>query len=101
MKVGSFSFVSPVSASSISKPIFDIKATENKTNISTPLLSGSVKNFVSFGSLAASTSPKSSGGGFAAYSNTSGSGGFMFGSSKGGIEFETLPEINKENVSCE
>ena len=30
LKVGYFSFVSPVSASTVSKPIFDIKATEEK-----------------------------------------------------------------------
>ena len=44
----------------------------------------------SFGSMAANTSLKSSVGGFDAYSSTSGSGGFNFGSSKGGSEFETL-----------
>ena len=64
LKVGSFSFGSPVSASAVSKPIFEIKSTEDKTNISTPMLSGSVKNVLSFGSLATSASPKSSGGGF-------------------------------------
>ena len=42
-KVGSLSFSSPVSASAVSKKIFDIKATEDKTNISTPMLSGSGK----------------------------------------------------------
>ena len=44
--------------------IFDIKATEYKTNISTPMLSGSGKNVLSFGSLSASASPKIIGGGF-------------------------------------
>ena len=93
MKVGSFSFGSPVSASSVSKPIFEIKANDNKNNISTPMLSRSVKNIVFFGCLAASTSPKGSRGGFAAYSRTSVSGEFMFGSSKEGIEFETFSEM--------
>ena len=55
-----------------SKPIFEIKSTEYKTNIYTPMLSGAGGNVVSFGSLAASASPKISGGGFADYSNTSG-----------------------------
>ena len=41
-----------MSASDVSKPIFDIKATEYKTNISTPMLPGSGKNVLSFGSLA-------------------------------------------------
>ena len=53
-----------MSASDVSKPIFDIKATEYKTNISTPIFSGSDKNFISFGSLDEITSPKSSGVGF-------------------------------------
>ena len=43
LKVGSLSFGSPASASALSKPIFDINATENKTNIFTPMLSGSGK----------------------------------------------------------
>ena len=90
-----------MSASSVSKPIFEIKSTEDKTNISTPILSGSGKNIVSFGSLAASALPKISGGGFAAYSSTSGSGGFKFGSSTGGSEFETFPKIKTERVSSE
>ena len=38
---------------------------------------------------------------FAAYSRTSRSGGFKFGSSKGGSEFLTLPEIKAEHVSGE
>ena len=79
LKVGSFSFGSTVSASAVSKPTFEIKATVYKTNISTHMLSGSVKSIVSFGSMAASASPKISGGGFATYSSTSGSGGFKFG----------------------
>ena len=53
-----------MSAYAVSKPIFDIKATEDKTKISTPLLSVSDKNVLSFGYLDASTSPKISGGGF-------------------------------------
>ena len=72
-----------MSASVVSKPIFYIKVTEDKTNISTPMLSGSGKKVVSFGSLDASAPPKISGGGFATYSSTSGSVGFNFGSSKG------------------
>ena len=32
-----------MSASAVSKPIFEIKATEERTNISTPMLSGSGK----------------------------------------------------------
>ena len=84
MKIGSFSFSSLVSTYSVSKTIFEIKATEDKTNISTPMLYGSRKTFLSFVSLDASAPQKISGGGFAAYSSTSGSGGFKFGSSKGG-----------------
>ena len=63
MNVGSFSFGSPVSASDVNKPIFEIKATEDNTNISTPMLSGSGKKVVSFGSMALNASPKISGGG--------------------------------------
>ena len=48
----------------VSKPIFDFKATEYKTKIATHILYGSGKISLSFGSLAASASPKSSGGGF-------------------------------------
>ena len=99
LKVGSFSFGSPVRASLVSKPTFENKATEDKTKIYTPMLSGSGKNFTSFGSLAASASPKSSGCTFANYSSTSGSGGFKFESSKGGSQFETLPKIKTEHVS--
>ena len=43
LKVGSFLFGSPASASDVSKTIFDIKTTEYKTKISTPMFSGSVK----------------------------------------------------------
>ena len=64
-KVGYLSFGSPVSASAVSKPIFEIKATEDKTKISTPMLSGSGKK-LSFGYMAAGSSKKSSGGEFAA-----------------------------------
>ena len=67
MKVGSLSFGLPVSASTVSKPIFDIKATEDKNNISTPMLSVSGKNVPSFGSLAESASLKTSGGAFTDY----------------------------------
>ena len=88
-----------MSASAVSKTIFEIKTAEYKTNIYTPMLSGSGKNILSFGSLAASAFPKSSGGVFAAYSSTNGSGGFKFGSSTGGSEFETFIEIKTYNVS--
>ena len=91
LKVVTFSFGLPLSASAVSKPIFYIKVTEDKTNISIPMLSGSGKNFVSFGSMDANASPKRSGSVFADYSRTSGSGGFNFESSKGGSEFATLP----------
>ena len=90
-----------MSAYAVSKPIFEIKDTEDNTNISTPMLSVSGKNVLLFGSLAASASPKIRGGGFADYSSTSGSGGFKFGSSKGGSEFETLTKIKTEHVSGE
>ena len=93
MKVGSFSFGSPVSTSAVSKPIFEIKTTEYNNNISMPTLSVSSKTVLSFGSLAASALPKISGCRFAAYSSTSGSVGFKFGSSIGlsGLSFDTLP----------
>ena len=64
MKVVSLSFGSPVSAYSVSNIIFDIKATEDKTKIYTPMLSVLVKNLLSFGSLYAGALPKISGGGF-------------------------------------
>ena len=73
-----------MSASAVSKPVFETKATEDKNNISTPMLSGSSKSALSFGYLDTSVSPKISGGGFTAYCSTSGSGGFKFVSSKGG-----------------
>ena len=62
-------------ASALRKPIFEIKATGEKTKISTLMLSGSGKNVLSFGSLDASAFPKRIGGEFSAYSSTSGSGG--------------------------
>ena len=80
-------------------PIFDIKDIEYKTNISTHTFSRSIKIVLYFGSLAARASLKSSIGGFATYSSTSGSGSFKFGSSKGGSEFEAFPKINTEHVS--
>ena len=90
-----------MSSSAVSKPIFEVKATEYNTSISTPILAVSVKNFVPFISLDASASPKSNGGGFAAYSSTSRSGGIKFGSSKGGSEFEKFPKIKTEHISGE
>ena len=99
--MGSLSFGSTVSASAVGKPIFEINDTKDKTNISTPMLSGSGKNVGSFGSMVARASPKSSGGGLAAYSSTSRSGGFKFGSSKGGGEFETFSEIKTDHASGE
>ena len=55
---------SPVSASDVSKPIFEIKATEDKTKIYTPMLSGSGQNVPPFGYLYSSASSENSGGGF-------------------------------------
>ena len=60
-----------MSASAVSRPIFEIKDTEDKTKITTPMMSGSGKNVISLGSLAASDSPKISSCGFYAYSITS------------------------------
>ena len=90
-----------MSASAVSKPISEIKATEDNDKIYTPMLFGSGKNVLYFGYLAESALPKISGGGFTNYSRKSGSGGFNFVSSKGGSEFETLPKINTEHVSGE
>ena len=59
------------------------------------MLYGSGKNIISFVSMDASATPKTNGGGFTAYSITSISGGFKFGSSTGESEFETLHEIKK------
>ena len=67
-----------MSASAVSKTIFEIKANGDKTNIYISMLSGSVKNFLSFGSMDESAAPKSSGGGFTDYSSTRGLGGFKF-----------------------
>ena len=53
-----------MSASAVSKAIFEIKATEDNTKISIPMLSVSGKNVQSAGSLAASALLKSSGGRF-------------------------------------
>ena len=57
-----------------------------------PMLSESGQNILTFGSLDARSLPKISGGGFAAYSRTSGSGGFKLVSSIGGsgVLFATL-----------
>ena len=101
MKVGSFSFGSPVSAPSVSNPIFDIKETEYKNNISIPIFYGSVKKNPSFGSMAASVFPKTSGGGFSAYYSTNRPRGFKFGSSTEVSEFETFTRINTKHVSGE
>ena len=51
-----FFFGSLVSASDVSKIIFVINNTEDKTKISKPMLSGSGKNVVSFGSMDARAS---------------------------------------------
>ena len=101
LEVGSLSFGSSVSASALSKTIFEINSTEDKNKISTPMVSGSGKNVVSFGSLVGRTSPKSSSEGCDAYSSTSVSTGFKLGSSKGGSEFETFLEIKTYHVSDE
>ena len=82
-----------------SKPIFDIKVTEENTKITTPMLYVSGKNFLSFGSLAAIASQKSSSGGLSAYSSTRGSGVQNFRLSTGGSEFETLSKVKTEHVS--
>ena len=52
-KVGSLSFGPPVSASAVSKPIFEINYNEYKTKIFTPNFSVSGKNVLSFGSMSA------------------------------------------------
>ena len=59
LKAVFFLFGLPLSASAVSKPIFDIKATEDKNKISTPMLSESGKNVLYFGSMASIASPKS------------------------------------------
>ena len=53
-----------MSAYAISKPIYEIKSTEDKTNIYTPMLYGSGKTVLSFGFMDSSASPKIRGGGF-------------------------------------
>ena len=65
--VGYLSFGSPFSASAVSKPIFEIKATEDMINIYTPMLSGSGKNVLYSDFLDASASTKINGDGFATY----------------------------------
>ena len=90
-----------MSDSAVSKPIFEVKVTEDKNSIAIPMLSGSDKAVLSFGSMAARASSKISGGGFADYSSTIGSGGFKFLSSTGGSEFETFPKIKTEYSSGE
>ena len=85
----------------VSKHIFDIKSNEYNTNVSTSIFSESGKNVLSFRFIAARALSKSSGGGFTAYSSTSVSGGFKFGSSTGGSEFDTFPKINTVYVSGE
>ena len=52
-----------MSASSVINPIFEIKVTEYKNKISTPMLSVSGKKNLSFGSPDVISSPKHSGGG--------------------------------------
>ena len=90
-----------MSASYIINPIVDIKANEEKTNISTPILYVSEKHVIYFDSMATRASPKIIGGGFSAYPSTRISGGFKFGSSTGGSGFETFPKINTDHVSGE
>ena len=63
LKAVYFSFGSPLSAYDVSNPIFEIKATEDKTKISVYMFSGSGKNILLFGSLAASASSQSRYGG--------------------------------------
>ena len=101
LKLGSFSFGSPVSASTVSKPILEIEATEDNNKITTPMLSGSGKKIVYFGSLATSASTKISCGGFTAYYKTSRSGVFKFGSTKGGSKFALFPKIKTEYVNVD
>ena len=64
LKVDSLSFGSPVIVSTVSKLIFEIKATEDKTKINTPMLYGSGKKVLSFDYMAVTASQKSSGDGF-------------------------------------
>ena len=79
--------------SAVSKPIFTIKATEDKTKIYTPKLSGPGQNVLSFLSMSKNAYPKIRGGGLTDYSRTSRSRGSKFGSSTGRSEFETFHGI--------
>ena len=79
-------------ASSLSRTIFEIKATVEKTKISTPMLSGSGKNILSFVSLDASAFPKISGGWFAAYYSTNGSGGLNLDHQRGEVNLRHFPK---------
>ena len=81
-----------MSASAFIKLIFDITATEEKNKISTPMLSGSGKNILSFVSLDASAFPKISGGWFAAYSSTNGSGGLNLDHQRGEVNLRHFPK---------
>ena len=56
--LGSFSFGLPVSDSAVSNSIFEINGTEDKTTIYIPMLSGLVKNVLSFSSLDVNALPK-------------------------------------------
>ena len=67
-----------MSNSAVGEPIFEITSTEDKTKMSTPMLSGLGKTVVFFGYLDASAFPESSCDGFTTYSGTSISGGFNF-----------------------
>ena len=64
LKVEYLSFGSPVIVFDVSKLIFEIKATEEKTKITTPMLSGSEKNVPYFDSMAVTASQKRSDVGF-------------------------------------
>ena len=90
-----------MSASSVSKAVFYIKANDDKNKISTPMLYKSFKTFLSFDYVDARSSQKMNSGEFAAYSITSGPGCFKFGSSTGGsgFLFETISKINIEHFS--
>ena len=64
LKVDYLYFGSLESAYYVRKIIFEIKDNEDKTNIYTPMLAGSVKNMPPFISMAEIASPKNSGVGF-------------------------------------
>ena len=72
--------------------MFEIKATEEKDKISTPMLSGSGKTVLFFGSLDASASPKISGGQFADSSRKIGSGSFSLYHQQGEVDFRHFPK---------